>query len=111
MAYKNFIGHEVRGKSFKESFLVGRNQRKEALLYSIQKRNVKLVLSHSRKDELPRNFPFGDDFRKLIFKDGRIEIVEHFEIVKMILSNESVDPSAEDNFALVWLLKRDIIKL
>ena len=101
----------------KESFLVRRIQRKEELLYSIHKRNVKLVkdiLSHSRKDELPRNFPFGDDFRKLIFKDGRIEIVEHFEIVKMIISNESVDPSAEDNFALVWASEKgyyEIVKL
>ena len=103
-------------EKFKRSFLVGRNQHKEALLYSIQKRNVRLVKdipSHSRKDQLPRDFPFGDDFRNLIFKNSRIERVEHLEIVKMILTNKNVDPSEDENYAVKWASHRghsDVVK-
>ena len=55
----------------KKRFLVGRIQHKEALLYSIEKGIVKLVkdiLLYSRKEELPQDFPFGNDFLTLIFK-------------------------------------------
>ena len=91
-----------RKEQFGSSLFLGTLQHQEALVYYAKKRKfkqVKDILMDPRRYPLPNEFPFGDNVRSILFPRESVGD-EHLDIIKLIVTDERVDPAAQDNFAI-----------